>query len=381
MCNPIWPYPGSERRHRTARVVRFPELCISVVLDSLGRSLPITFSPSQPVLQEDFSSWPARKILLALLRIGIGVGLIAYLAHSRVINFSALSRLVTAWPISIAAIVILFIDVYLTALRLCWLFRPHGLRLSLGMSLQLTLVACFFSAFLSGAAGGDLAKLFYATRENSGLKTEIITVMIFDRVIGLFSMLLLPLLFAPMFPQLIQSVRALRILLFTVALLCICMLVGFLVCLWNQSLMNRLGQSGFGFPKWRSFAMRALEAIRTYRESPGILVAVLGAAVLANLSLIGVTALGMLLVNPSGMSMRMCLVIPMGYVANSLPLTPGGLGVGETAFGALFDLAGLRGGADALLSWRIWSAFVSISGLILYLRGLGRSMFRAAEVR
>jgi Dolichyl-phosphate-mannose-protein mannosyltransferase len=72
-----------------------------------------------------------------------------------------------------------------------------------------------------------------------------------------------------------------------------------------------------------------------------------------------------------------CLVIPVGYVANSLPLTPGGLGVGETEFGALFDLAGLDRGAHALLSWRVWSAFLSISGLIFYLGGLGRSMFQA----
>jgi len=102
---------------------------------------------------------------------------------------------------------------------------------------------------------------------------------------------------------------------------------------------------------------------------------------LANLSLIGVTALGMLLMNPSGLEMKMCLVIPMGYIANSLPLTPGGLGVGETAFNALFDITGLHGGAEALLCWRIWSVLVGILGLIFYLRGLRRSIVNIVEVR
>jgi len=102
---------------------------------------------------------------------------------------------------------------------------------------------------------------------------------------------------------------------------------------------------------------------------------------LANLSLIGVTALGMHLMNPSGLEMKMCLVIPMGYIANSLPLTPGGLGVGETAFNALFDITGLHGGAEALLCWRIWSVLVGILGLIFYLRGLRRSIVNIVEVR
>jgi glycosyltransferase 2 family protein len=324
---------------------------------------------------------PALKVLLTLVRLAIGIGLLVYLARSGIIDLRALSRLATAWPITLAAVSLLLFDVFLMSLRLSWLFRPQGLRLPLSMSLQLTLVGFFFAAFLPGAAGGDIAKSFYATRENSGRKTEIITVVILDRVIGLFSMLFLPLLFAPIFPQLIQGVYVLRYLLVTVAFLAACLLVGFLVCMWNQSILKLLGRNAFGFSRWRSLAVRGLETIRAYRHSPGTLMSALGASMLANLSLIGVTALGVKLVNPSGLEMKMCLVIPMGYIANSLPLTPGGLGVGEAAFNALFDITGLHGGAEALLCWRIWSLFVGILGLFFYLRGLRRSIVGMAEVQ
>ncbi len=333
-------------------------------------------NPSQPLLQEDLSPPRLiRRILLTLVRLGIGIGLLVYLAQSQVINLPALLRLFTAWPITFAAVALLLFDILLMALRLSWLFRPQGLRLSLRMSLQLTLVGFFFATFLPGAAGGDLAKLFYATRENSGRKMEIISVVIFDRVIGLFSMLLLPLGFAPFFPKLIQSVPVLRYLLLTVAFFAVCLLIGFLVCLWNESILDRSVRRIFGLSKWKNLAIRTLETIRAYRHSSGTLAAALGAAILANLSLIVVTALGVLVVNPAGLAMKMSLVIPMGYLANSLPLTPGGLGVGETAFNALFTITGLSGGADALLCWRIWSALVGILGLILYLRGLRRSLF------
>ena len=313
---------------------------------------------------------PALKVLLTLVRLAIGIALLVYLARSGIIDLRALSKLATAWSITLAAVALLIFDVFLMSLRLSWLFRPQGLHLSLQTSLQLTFVGFFFATFVPGSAGGDIAKLFYATKENSGRKTEIMTVVIFDRLIGLFSMLLLPLLFAPMFPKLIQRVLVLRYLLVTTALIAAVMLAGFLVCLWNQSILNWLDRKPFGYRKWRSLAIRALRTIRVYRHSPQILVFAFVASMLANLSLIGVTALGVLIMTPSALEMKMCLVIPMGYVANSLPLTPGGLGVGEAAFNALFDITGLHGGAEALLCWRIWSALVGILGLIFYLRGL-----------
>ena len=333
---------------------------------------------SQSVLREDASpARSTRRILLTLVRLGVGIGLLAYLAESKTIDLHALSRLFTAWPISVVAVALILLDIALMALRLSWLFRPHGLHLPLGTSLQLTLVGCFFATFLPGAAGGDVAKIFYAARENRGRRAEIITVLITDRAIGLFSLLILPLLFAPMFPQFLQAVRAVRILLIAVAFLAFGMLAAFLVCLFNESMVNRLAQGPLGFLPWRSIVGRILGTIGTYRHSPGTLVAALGISLVANLSVITVTALAVLALNPANLATKMCLIIPVGHIVNSLPLTPGGLGVGETAFNALFEISELRGGAEALLCWRIWTALVGILGLVFYLRGLRRCVFGA----
>jgi glycosyltransferase 2 family protein len=77
-------------------------------------------------------------------------------------------------------------------------------------------------------------------------------------------------------------------------------------------------------------------------------------------------------VNPGALSLALCLVAPLGHLVNSLPLTPGGLGVGETAFNALFAFTGMADGADALLCVRIWSLLVGALGLLNYLFGMGR---------
>jgi glycosyltransferase 2 family protein len=212
-------------------------------------------------------------------------------------------------------------------------------------------------------------------RGNKGRRTEIVTVLAFDRVIGLFSMLLIPLFFAPFFPLLIRREKALQALLVMAAGLAACLLATFLLCLLTPPWINRAVQWGSRFFSASSLPERIIATIRVYRTSPQILLAALGAALASNLILIAVSALAVSLLNPSSLSMKMCLVVPLGDIANALPLTPGGLGVGETAFSALFHIAGLQGGAEALLCWRIWRALAGLAGLVPYLRGVERLVF------
>ena len=318
---------------------------------------------------------PIRRVLLTLFRLAIGAGLLVYLAKSGIVDFRAVSKLFTAWRITFAALTLLLIDNALMSIRLSWLFRPQGLNLRFGTSLKLSLVGFFFATFLPGAASGDLSKLFYTTRGNGGRRIEIMTVVLLDRAIGLFSLLLLPLIFVPMFSQRLGSESALRNVLLTVGLFALGMTAGFLACLFSDRMMvcipsimrNRLTEN--------RVVRQIRGTITTYRKNSGVLFPALGVSLLANLLLVLVTMLGALAVAPSSWTPRMFLVIPVGHILNSLPLTPGGLGVGETAFNALFSLTGLRGGADALLCTRMWTAMVGLIGFSFYLRGVSREVF------
>lgn len=330
---------------------------------------------AHPIEAQPVQSAKPRTIIWTLVRLAVGVALLVYLAKSRLIDFAELTKLFSAWPITLAALALVFLDIFFMSVRLCWLFRPHDLRLPLLRSLDLTLVSSFFATFLPGAAGGDLAKLFYAARDNTGRRAEIVTTIAFDRAVGLFSILLLPLLFAPLFMPLIRSVPTLQILLAATAILAIAMVAAFLLCLYSQAQMARVAQWASRFLPGRQLPERIVATIGAYGGHRRTLLAALAASLASNLTLIAATALAILLIAPSSLSLKMCLVIPMGDVANSLPLTPGGLGVGESAFSALFQIAGLAGGAEALLCWRIWRAIVSLAGLAIYLKGMRRSVF------
>lgn len=321
-------------------------------------------NPSDPPLRSS-----ASRILFALFRLGIGLAIIFYLAKSGSIDWRVLSKVFTQWPFTLAAIALLLLDVALIAWRLCRLFRPLGMHLGLYQSMQLTLIGFFFSSFLPGSAGGDLARIFYAAREKTARRTEIITILIFDRAIGLLSLLLLPLIFAPMFPDLLRMVPAVRALLVAVGFLAAGMLGAFLILFFKSPWANQKNRGTHYLLLLRKSIDRVHDTIAVYLRYPGTLLFALSISILANLSLVVVTALGVLALHPASWSIQMCMIIPIGHVANSLPLTPGGLGVGETAFDALFRMTGLLGGAEALLCWRIWRALISMLGLVSYLRG------------
>ncbi|HVB33504.1 MAG TPA: lysylphosphatidylglycerol synthase transmembrane domain-containing protein [Patescibacteria group bacterium] len=324
--------------------------------------------------QEASSPSPARRVLLALARLGIGLGLLAYLVESRVINLSALERLVTFWPFAIAAGVLFLCDMGLMALRLSLLFRPHDLKLSLGSAFRLTLVGQFFTAFLPGGAGGDVVKLYYATRENRGRRTEIVTIVLFDRAVGLFSLLLLSLLIAPFFLPLLRSSSILGGLLIAAAVLAFALLAGGAIAVSGYAGRHRLVLRILEWLPGGGHARRMMATLRGYRRSPATLAAAVGLGLAGNLTTLASTMMIGLVMNPGPVAWRMSFLIPLGDVANSIPLTPGGLGVGEAAFGLLFSLGGLARGADILLGWRLVTVLVGLLGLLFYLQGLRRSV-------
>jgi uncharacterized membrane protein YbhN (UPF0104 family) len=115
-----------------------------------------------------------------------------------------------------------------------------------------------------------------------------------------------------------------------------------------------------------------VETIRAYRLQPSVLVGVLFVSLVAH----ALSGLVIAIVHSAnGPFVPYAGVLSLlGFVANSIPLTPGGIGVGEAAFSALFREAGLTGGAEAMLSWRLLMIALAPLGLLIHLRGLRLSL-------
>jgi uncharacterized protein (TIRG00374 family) len=313
--------------------------------------------------------------VFTILRLGLGGAILIYMYRSGIISLRPLGKLLTAWPVTMAGVGILLADIYMMGIRTCWMFEPVGLHLPIWKSFQLNLVASFFANVIPGAAGGDVVRIVYTAKGNAGNRAKVATVVLLDRGIGLFSMLLLPLIFVPFFTELLRSVPVLRNLVLIDAAAAIGMFLGFLICVYNQSLRRMVAAVSPRRDRWTQIAQRVLSTLGEYRGNTGWLVKALAMSLMANASVILVMALALVPIRPSWLSMKMCLLVPLGQLANALPLTPGGLGVGEAAFHSLFEMSGLQGGAESVIVWRIWRAAVGLMGLGVYLSGLGRVVF------
>lgn len=315
------------------------------------------------------------RVAIVIGRTSLGLGLLVYLGVSGSINWRALLGLLRAWPVTVAALLILFLDTALMAWRLSLLLKPRGFFLPIECSLRLTLIGIFFNLFLLGATGGDVVKLFYATQGNPGRRTEVATIVLLDRVVGMFALLILPLLLAPIFPHLFASSPILRHLLRLVTMLAIAMLVGLMICFSSRVRNLRLVSWIFEKVPGGAYVETIFDTVHNYRHDLHTLSASAGIALITHVLATVVTLLSMRAINPVGFSWAMAALIPLGHLANSLPLTPGGLGVGEAAFRALFTLGGLTGGAEALLGWRMLNVLIGLLGALFYLRGRKRFVF------
>jgi len=310
---------------------------------------------------------PAIRSWLRIARLALGIGLIVYLTWSTAIEWSRLLGLVHALPLTVSALLLLFLAVLGTSWRLSMLLSGVGLRLSLGASLRLSLIGGFFNNFLPGSSGGDLVRIYLAAPP--GQLAEVGVTLLIDRVIGVMAFMLAPLLLAVFQMQVIIHHPALALLL-TVAAggsLFLVLIVFFGVRRCESFLLPALRV--LNFVRLRGLGERFFVTVHAHSQNMPLPVRALGISLLVQALVIFSYQMILLANGAASMSWQTALLTPFGLLANALPLTPGGLGVGEAAFETLFLSVGVRGGAEAILSWRLLTTVLDLFGGVFLLMG------------
>jgi uncharacterized protein (TIRG00374 family) len=211
--------------------------------------------------------------------------------------------------------------------------RVVKIDLSFARAARITLVAQFFNAFLLGSAGGDLLKAYYAARESHHRKTEAVTTVVVDRLIGLGTMLLFAsVMLLPNLALIRDHHRLAAVSGFVLVMMAGCVGVlgvafwGGLTRLWPgaRRALRRL-------PKGAHLE-RSLDACRQFGRDPGFLLQSLFLSMLINFT---VVAQGAVLCAGLGLSVPfevLLLIIPTIICIAALPITPNGLGVRENLF-------------------------------------------------
>jgi uncharacterized membrane protein YbhN (UPF0104 family) len=309
--------------------------------------------------------------LTILVRYAIAALVIFWLSRSGIVDWADLRHRLSALDVLAVALAVLFFDLVVTSLRLLVLLGGRDFRITLGDALRLSLVGNMFNLVLP-AGGGDVARFFYAAASAIGRRTELAAILVFDRVVGLVTLLAMPILLLPFISDVVAGSAALKALLTVAGLTSLGLIVGLAVIMVPSSgIPSPLAWIFSRLPRSSHIAL-FVGAIRGYRERPSVLVRATLLSLVAHVMSGVVVAI--LHSAVGGFNAQAGVISLLGFVANSLPLTPGGLGVGEAAFDALFRQAGLAGGAEVLLSWRLLLLALAPAGLLIHLRGLRVSL-------
>jgi hypothetical protein len=249
--------------------------------------------------------------------------------------------------------------------------EAQGLDLSLSRATRISLVAQFFNSFLLGSTGGDLFKAYYAARETHHKKTEAVTTVFVDRLIGLWAMLFFAVvMMAPNALVLVAHQLELGMSALLIAAMLVCLTVMLAIAFWG-GVSKRL-------PRARHYLRRlpkgellekSLDSCRQYGRQRGLLFKVVLFSIVVNILMvlqIAVLGWGLDLQIPF---VSLMMIVPIISCISAVPITPGGLGLRENLYVVMLSVLGVA--RTAALSVSLLASaegiFWSLVGGVVYM--------------
>jgi uncharacterized protein (TIRG00374 family) len=309
-------------------------------------------------------------------RLAVGIGLAGWIFHriwSQPHNLN-IHDWSPHWLLLMLGGHLLFLGAYLLGIaRWHLLLRSHGIGLRGSRCVTLFFIGHFFNAFLPGATGGDVMKAYYAARETHHRKTEAVTTVFLDRLLGLVALLILVLVILAFRIRFLLTQPSLEkaalFLLFTLVV------IGLVVTLlWRRNwlenrIVKQIAQSAYLPAVVRSQAARIYSTVYHFRAQPAVLAKAFGLS-------LGVHILSLLACCLFATAIRSGLTVfqaftlfPLLGALGSIPITPGGLGIREGAAVMIFGTVGIPPMTAFLLSLIPWLSVTlwSLFGGVLYL--------------
>lgn len=326
------------------------------------------------------ASWNWRSLLFTLIKFAISVAILVYLFR-REFNGDSFERLLQTpkqwrWVgIGIAACLVGHLVAFF---RWGLLVRALQIPFSNFNAIRIGFIGLFFNLVAFGVIGGDMLRAFYVNRQlksrqltNKG--TEAFASVVADRVIGLFTMLLIATVALwfldtdQMFRDTPWKLAAVRGASRMLTLLTLAGLSGVIVLAVSPRLVRSAWyRQLYALPKLGSLVERLTEVVLVYRGRPAAIIASFLLSVLVNVCFV-LTIYG-LAVGLAGHYPTLgdhLLIEPIAMVANAVPL-PGGLGGMEAAMVFLYEAFDCQTGVVVGFAFRISLLAVAAIGAVVW---------------
>jgi len=305
-------------------------------------------------------SKPIRRWIVQALKLVVGGTLIAWLVTSRRLDFSPLLEKSLS-PLHLVGFSLLVTSFIPQVLRWRRLLETQKVNATRRQVLSWFWIGEFFMLVLPGTLGGELARGVYVVRRTGRGRLAALSTVAVDRAVGLFATLFLGTLSAAVLLLREPPSSAPQSGAGTVVALLLLVMCAALV--------------GVGFEPTRTILMRLVpkrflasveSVLNNYLTQKKLLVWCFALSLMAHLlMMMAFMVAGRILGSPL-LWYQVLLTVPLVFLSVVLPLSPGGIGVGETVASVLFAQLGVENGAAIMLMIRVWLVVVQLSGGLVY---------------
>lgn len=308
------------------------------------------------------------KYLFTFFRAAFGAGLLYYVLAVTG-GLVAVKQLISTTWLLLWVATLTIVGAAIEAKRLGFLFHAQGMRLSFIQGYRVVSIGALFNFCIPGGTGGDVMKLYYLAAGNRGRRVEIATLLIVDRAVALCCMLTLVVALALIEGHLVWTSPLIGGLVATAAMCAIALLAGGAVACSTRLRASRL--YGFLLAKipLSHYLTRMIDALHVFRKNKTALLKAAALSFTGHLVLLGLFSAAAKIFIPNAPPLVVSQLSLLGLLANALPITPGGLGVGEAAFEGLFRSIGYAHGSQLILAWRAGMIALCGIGCALYVAG------------
>jgi len=299
-----------------------------------------------------------QRVLVFFLKYVLGLSLIAWMVASGKVDLSVASSL----PALLVAQCALFmvVQTVLGAYRVRYILAHQGIACGLWQCLLFNCSGVLYSAFLPGGISGDAVRAYLFMKAVPHQRLAILGAMFLDRLLGLISMVTLGLCAALYMAIRVPVIRPYLVVFAGIFAL----LVGGLATLHFIGSRHAPGEVPFmRLPGLWSKLKSGVAGLRIHHYPVPVLLSVVAQSVVIHLTAVAVIY-ACSVHSQSGLRfLEVFVATPIGLLVNAVPLSPGGLGIGENAFELLYRAIGGRQGATSFLIARFFLYSPALVGL------------------
>jgi uncharacterized protein (TIRG00374 family) len=306
-----------------------------------------------------------------VLKLLIMVGILYYLYSKGLLDFTKVGRVLRRPEVLTLGLFTVFFSAILSVYRWRLLLSGQGIHVSFSQAFNLTFIGMFFNTALPGAVSGDVVKGYYIVRqqpEGKG-KSKAFATLLFDRLMGVSGLVFVA--FTAMLINLSSMTDnpTLKTLAGFVTLTFVAVIFFYAFVLIENRFAKFIQKILHKLPMGHIFG-KVFEAVKCYEDNPLIILKGLLTSILIHSTIvIFITILAKSLGGFEDVPLSsFFLLCPIGLLVTAVPVAPAGLGTGHAAFFALFQLVGVKGGADLFTVFVAFQITINLLGGIFYVR-------------